>query len=126
MMAASSEVMRGGWFVEGEAPAEPGFAAGGQLGGSLALHPGSPPSRTAAVETSMPARSGVRVLALVSLASLGWALSFGVGATLSALWLNDHGRSAGCIGLNTTFYYLGVAVASPLVPALMRRGGRWC
>src|SRR5437867_1836421 len=74
----------------------------------------------------MSARASVRVLALVSLASLGWALSFGVGATLSSLWLSDHGCSAGSIGLNTTCYYLGVALASPLVPALMRRHGRLC
>src|SRR5262249_36501925 len=29
-------------------------------------------------------------------------------------------------GLNTSLYYLGVALAAPLVPALMRRGGRGC
>jgi len=75
----------------------------------------------------MPAPpGGRRALALVSLASLGWALSFGVGATLSSLWLSRAGCSAGCIGLNTTFYYLGVALASPLVPALMRHSGRRC
>jgi MFS family permease len=75
----------------------------------------------------MPALpSRIRTLVLVSLASLGWALSFGVGATLASLWLSAAGCSACAIGLNTTFYYLGVALAAPVVPALMRRSGRGC
>lgn len=65
-------------------------------------------------------------LALVCLASFGWALGFGVAATLSPLWLRDAGASAASIGTNAALYYLGVAVASPLVPALMRRAGRAC
>lgn len=69
---------------------------------------------------------GGRILALLSLASLGWAVSFGLGATLSSLWLKDAGCCAGTIGLNTTFYYLGVALASPFVPWLMRRASRSC
>jgi MFS family permease len=67
-----------------------------------------------------------RTLALLSLASLGWAFSFGLGAPLASLWLRDAGCSAGTIGLNTSLYYLGVALASPLVPLLMRRANRWC
>jgi MFS family permease len=62
----------------------------------------------------------------LSLASLGWAFSFGLGAPLSSLWLRDAGLSAGTIGLNTSLYYLGVALAAPLVPCLMRRGSRAC
>src|SRR5437773_1243431 len=65
-------------------------------------------------------------LPLLSLASLGWAFSFGLGAPLSSLWLEQAGLSAGSIGLNTSLYYLGVALASPLVPCLMRRGSRAC
>jgi MFS family permease len=65
-------------------------------------------------------------LALLCLASLGWAFSFGLGAPLSSLWLKQAGLSAAAIGLNTSLYYLGVAVAAPLVPWLMRRGSRAC
>jgi MFS family permease len=61
-------------------------------------------------------------LYLVSLASLGWAVSFGLLASLAPLTLRDAGQSPSCIGLNTSLYYLGVAAASPLVPLLMRRG----
>jgi MFS family permease len=67
-----------------------------------------------------------RPLALVSMASLGWAFSFGLGAPLASLWLRDAGCSAGTIGLGTSLYYLGVAVAAPFVPILMRRGNRAC
>src|SRR4051794_23653272 len=67
-----------------------------------------------------------RALVLVSLASLGWAFSFGLGAPLSALWLERAGLRAGVLGLNTSLYYLGVALASPLVPWLMRRDARLC
>jgi MFS family permease len=65
-------------------------------------------------------------LALLSLASLGWAFSFGLGAPLASLWLEKAGLSGGAIGLNTSLYYLGVALAAPLVPCLMRRGSRAC
>jgi MFS family permease len=67
-----------------------------------------------------------RTLALLSVASAGWAFSFGLGAPLASLWLHEAGRSAKVVGLNTSVYYLGVAVASLLVPGLMRRGGRAC
>jgi MFS family permease len=74
----------------------------------------------------MSATASRRYLALLSLASLGWAFSFGLGAPLASLWLKDAGLNAGAIGLNTSLYYLGVALASPLVPCLMRRGSRAC
>src|SRR4051812_8054482 len=61
-------------------------------------------------------------LYLVSLASFGWAFGFGLLASLAPLTMRDAGQSASAIGLNTSLYYLGVAVASPLVPLLMRRG----
>ena len=67
-----------------------------------------------------------RLLILVSLASLGWAFSFGLGAPLSSLWLKDAGRESWAIGLNTSCYYLGIAAAAPLVPRLMRRHNRAC
>lgn len=72
----------------------------------------------------MSARNGV--LALLSLASLGWAMSFSVAATLAPRWMHDAGCSASSVGLNAACYYLGVALASPLVPPLLRNGGRWC
>jgi MFS family permease len=59
-------------------------------------------------------------------ASAGWAFSFGLGAPLSSLWLHEAGCSAKIIGLNTSVYYLGVAVASLFVPRLMRGSGRAC
>jgi MFS family permease len=73
-----------------------------------------------------PPRSHRWALGLLSLASLGWAFSFGLGAPLASLWLKRAGLSAAAVGLNTSLYYLGVALASPLVPWLMRRGSRNC
>jgi MFS family permease len=67
-----------------------------------------------------------RALFLVSLASLGWAFSFGLGAPLASLWLKDAGRGAWTIGLNTSCYYLGAALAAPFVPRLMARANRAC
>jgi len=70
--------------------------------------------------------SSIRTLVLVSLASLGWAVSFGLGAQLAPLWLADAGLDASTRGLNTSFYYLGVAIASPVIPLGMRRFNRLC
>jgi MFS family permease len=66
-----------------------------------------------------------RALAFLCLASAGWAFSFGLGAPLSALWLRDAGSSAHAIGLNTSAYYLGVALTSVFVPGLIRRHARF-
>ncbi len=85
------------------------------------MHPES-----TAVLLDRPARDGRRTLALISVASLGWAFSFGLGAPLASLWLRDAGFSARAIGLNTSVYYLGVALTAPLVPWLMRRANRAC
>jgi MFS family permease len=67
-----------------------------------------------------------RQLAALCVASVGWAFGFGLGAPLASLWLQDAGASDTVIGLNTGVYYLGLAVASGAVPALMRRWGRGC
>ena len=63
-----------------------------------------------------------RPLLLVSLASLGWAFSFGLGAPLAALWMKQAGHTAATVGLNTSLYYLGVAVASLLADARANHG----
>ncbi|HEV3236482.1 MAG TPA: MFS transporter [Gemmataceae bacterium] len=65
------------------------------------------------------------------LASLLWAFSFGLNAPLASLWMQDalsnrveeSNRVQTLIGLNTSFYYLGIAVAACAVPWLMRRRG---
>lgn len=71
-----------------------------------------------------PARR--RSLLLLCLASAGWAFSFGLGTPLASLWLRDAGCNARVIGLSTSIYYLGVALASLLVPWLMKRSSRAC
>jgi MFS family permease len=63
---------------------------------------------------------------MLCLASGGWAFGFGLGAPLASLWLRDAGYSARVIGLNTSLYYLGVALAAFAVPRLMRRFCRFC
>jgi MFS family permease len=65
------------------------------------------------------------------LASLLWAFSFGLNAPLASLWMQDAlstqieeaNRIKTLIGLNTSCYYLGIAVAACAVPWLMRRCG---
>jgi MFS family permease len=57
------------------------------------------------------------------LASLLWAFSFGLNAPLASLWMQDAGSTKTLIGLNTSAYYLGIAIAACAVPWLMRRGG---
>jgi MFS family permease len=76
----------------------------------------------------MPRRApgSPRTLALLSLASLGWAFSFGLGAPLSSLRMHEAGCGGWLVGLNTSAYYLGVAVAAVFVPCLMRRANRAC
>ncbi len=71
-------------------------------------------------------KSSRRTLLMLCLTSAGWAFSFGLGAPLASLWLRDAGHSARIIGLNTSLYYLGVALAALAVPWLMRRAGRAC
>jgi MFS family permease len=79
--------------------------------------------------SSSPSRSPGetrRTLAVLSVASAGWAFSFGLGAPLASLWLHEAGCSAKVVGLHTSVYYLGVAAASLGVPMLMRGRGRVC
>jgi MFS family permease len=67
-----------------------------------------------------------RTLVVLCLSALCWGFSFGAGAPLASLWLEGAGCTAALIGLNTGVYYLGIAVAAPVVPWLMRRLGRAC
>ncbi len=60
-----------------------------------------------------------RALLLLCLASAGWAFSFGLGGPLTSLWLETTGVNKTLIGLNTSLYYFGVALAAPLVPRFM-------
>ncbi|HZY87160.1 MAG TPA: MFS transporter [Gemmataceae bacterium] len=73
-----------------------------------------------------PVPTSRRTLAVLCLASMGWAFSFALGVEVAPLWLRDAGFSPKAIGLNTSVYYLGVAVASLFVPRLMGRSGRRC
>jgi len=67
-----------------------------------------------------------RALLVICAASALWGFNFGAGAPTASLWLHDHGSRDTVIGLNTAVYYLGIALTAPLVPWLMRRGGRGC
>lgn len=67
-----------------------------------------------------------RALLILCLASAAWAFSFGVGAPLAAFCLKDAGYDNKLIGINTSLYYLGVAIVAPLVPWCMRAWGTRC
>jgi MFS family permease len=71
-------------------------------------------------------QAGRRSLYILCLASAGWAFSFGLGAPLASLWLHDAGLNAKWVGLNTSAYYFGIALASLAVPWLMARADRGC
>lgn len=58
-------------------------------------------------------------LAVLCMASAAWAFSFGLSVPLTSLWLQEAGYNGRIIGLNTSIYYLGVALASPFLPRLM-------
>jgi len=83
--------------------------------------PGSP-----LVGAGAPWIAAPRHFAVICLASIAWAFSFGLGAPLASLWLHDHGYSDTLVGLNTAVYYLGIAVTAAAVPALMRRWRGGC
>jgi MFS family permease len=70
--------------------------------------------------------AAARALLAICAASALWGFNFGAGAPTASLWLRDHGGRDTVIGLNTAVYYLGIALTAPLVPWLMRRGGRGC
>jgi len=67
-----------------------------------------------------------RLLLVLCPASLCWSFGFGVGAPLASLWLRDAGCKATVIGLNTSTYYLGIALAARLSPWMVQRCGRGC
>jgi MFS family permease len=67
--------------------------------------------------------SPFRWLLPLCLTALLWAFSFGANATLASLWLEQAGFNNTIIGLNTTAYYLGIALAAILVPWAMQRFG---
>jgi MFS family permease len=67
-----------------------------------------------------------RALVILCIVSAGWAFSFGLGAPLASRWLDEAGLRAQLVGLNTSLYYVGVALASLIAPWLMRRGDRAC
>jgi MFS family permease len=74
----------------------------------------------------MQRTSSAKALVPLCLASVCWAFSFGAGAQLASLWLKGAGCTATTIGLNTSLYYLGIALAAAAVPWLMRRWGGGC
>jgi MFS family permease len=67
-----------------------------------------------------------RELLALCVTSAAWAFSFGLGAPLASLWLHDAGLNAKLVGLNTSVYYLGIALASLGTPWLMARADRGC
>jgi MFS family permease len=73
-----------------------------------------------------PCHVSRRRLAVLCLSAQLWAFSFGLGAPLASLWLQDKGHGPIVIGWNTGVYYLGIALAAVLVPWLMRRSARSC
>jgi MFS family permease len=76
----------------------------------------------------MPVRlsAAARALIVICVSGALWGSNFGAGAPTASLWLKDHDHGDTVIGLNTAAYYLGIALASPFVPRLMRRMGRRC
>jgi MFS family permease len=64
-----------------------------------------------------------RWLAPPCLVSVLWAFSFGVNAPLASLWMQRAGFSDSWIGVNTSAYYLGIALAAVSVPWGMRKLG---
>src|SRR4051794_22258122 len=73
-----------------------------------------------------PASPSRRLLLVLCVASAGWAFSFGLGVPLAALWLAHPGCNQKASRLNGGAASLGVAAASLVLPALMRRSGRRC
>lgn len=64
-----------------------------------------------------------RSLVVIGATSACWAFSFGIGSQAISHWLHGQGVSDTVIGLNHSFYYLGLAVAACLVPFMARRLG---
>jgi MFS family permease len=64
-----------------------------------------------------------RSLLLICCTSGAWAFSFGLGSQVIAHWLKSLGASDTVVGLNYSFYYFGLAIASCAVPWMTRRLG---
>jgi MFS family permease len=64
-----------------------------------------------------------RSLLLICSTTACWAFSFGLGSQVVSLWLKAQGASDTLIGLNHSFYYFGLAVASCAAPMMVRRLG---
>src|SRR5579884_4128472 len=74
-----------------------------------------------AVAASVPSTR----LPVLCLAAGLWAFSFGACAELASVWLKRAGYDYTVVGLNTSVYYLGIALAAGLVPWMIRHWGRW-
>lgn len=72
---------------------------------------------------ALPALAAMR-LPIICLAAIFWAFSFGVSSEVASVWLQRAGYGDTIVGLNTSVYYLGIALAANLVPWTMRRWGR--
>jgi MFS family permease len=72
----------------------------------------------------LPART--RELTALCLSAVCWAFSFGVSAEVASVWLQARGYNQTTVGLNTSLYYLGIALAAVFVPRLIRRWGAGC
>jgi MFS family permease len=71
----------------------------------------------------LPVTLNARSVWLICWTSGCWAFSFGLGSQVISHWLKAQGANETVIGLNHSFYYFGLAVASFAVPALSRRLG---
>src|SRR5207302_447668 len=57
---------------------------------------------------AVPVPAPLRALAVLCLASAGWAFTFGIGTQAATLRLADAGLDKDTIGLNAGTYYLGM------------------
>ncbi|MFM7150860.1 MAG: MFS transporter, partial [Gemmataceae bacterium] len=62
----------------------------------------------------------------ICFSSFLWAVGFGITTPLASLFLDEAGYGPWSLGLNASLYYLGLALASPFVPRLMKKANRGC
>ncbi len=67
-----------------------------------------------------------KVLLAICMAVSAWSFSFGLGTQVITHWLKARDASNTVIGLNHSIYYLGIALASLLVPWLTKKLGNAC
>jgi MFS family permease len=67
-----------------------------------------------------------RWLQPLCLASVLWAFSFGTNSSLASFWMEAANCDDTLIGLNTSAYYLSIALAACAVPWLMKRWSYRC